>query len=148
MVNGYGRYTDAYKQAAVATTDQARLIVMLYDGAIKFLTMAVDRMDKGDAYGVNTNLIKAKSVIAELMASLNLEKGGDIAQNLQRLYAYMFNQLIDANVSKQPHGVQHVIDLLRELRAGWQSIPAAGKGETPAAAAPPTGTTKKVNLRG
>lgn len=148
MVNSYGRYTDAYKQAAVATTDQARLIVMMYDGAIKFLTIAVDRMDKGDAYGVNTNLIKAKSVIAELMASLNLEKGGDIAQNLQRLYAYMFNQLIDANVSKQPHSVKQVIDLLRELRAGWQSIPPAGKGEAAVAAPPASGTTKKVNLQG
>jgi flagellar protein FliS len=143
MVKGYGRYTDAYKQAAVTTTDQGRLIVMLYDGAIRFLKQAIDKMEKHDAFGVNTNLIKGKSIVAELMASLNLEKGGDIARNLQRLYAYMFNQLIEANVEKNPGKVQHVIDLLRELRAGWQSIPAAGKGE----AAPP-GTVKKVNLQG
>jgi flagellar protein FliS len=147
MVKGYGRYTDAYKQAAVTTTDQARLIVMLYDGAIKFLTLAADRIEKRDSFGANTNLIKGKSIIAELMASLNLEKGGDIARNLQRLYAYMFNQLIEANVLKDPGKVSHVLGLLRELRAGWQSIPAAGKGEPKAA--PPAGAgTKPINLRG
>src|SRR3989304_986453 len=146
MAKGYRRYTDAYKQAAVATTDQGRLIVMLYDGAIKFLTIAIERMSKNDAFGVNTHLIKGKSVIAELMASLNLEQGGEIALNLQRLYAYMFNQLIDANVGKDPGKVRHVIDLLRELRTGWQSIPVAGKAE--AKAAPPSGGTKKVNLQG
>lgn len=145
MVKGYGRYTDAYKQAAVATTDQGRLIVMLYDGAIKFLTMAIDRLEKRDAFAANTNMIKGKSIIAELLASLNLEKGGDIAHNLQRLYTYMFNQLIDANVGKEPGKVRHVIELLRELRAGWQSIPAAGKTEPKSAS---SGTTKKVNLRG
>lgn len=145
MVKGYGRYTDAYKQAAVATTDQGRLIVMLYDGAIKFLTLAADRMEKRDSFGVNTNLIKGKSIIAELMSSLNLEKGGDIAQNLQRLYTYMFNVLIEANVGKDQKKVGHVIDLLRELRAGWQSIPVPGKTEPKAA---PSGTVKKVNVQG
>ena len=145
MAKGYGRYTDAYKQAAVTTTDQGRLIVMMYDGAIKFLTMAIDRMEKRDSFGTNTNMIKAKSIIAELLASLNMEKGGDIALNLQRLYTYMFNQLIDANVGKDSGKVSHVIDLLRELRGGWQSIPAPAKAAPGAA---PTGTVKKVNLQG
>jgi len=146
MVKGYGRYADAYKKAAVATTDQAKLIVMLYDGAIKFLTFAVDRMEKRDTFGVNTNLIKAKSIIAELMASLNLDKGGDIAANLQRLYTYMFNQLVDANVAKDQGKVHHVIELLRDLRSGWQGISVAGKAEP--SEAQPQGTVKKVNLKG
>lgn len=146
MVKGYGRYADAYKKAAVATTDQGKLIVMLYDGAIKFLTLALDRMEKRDAFGVNTNMIKGKSIIAELMASLNLEKGGDIAANLQRLYTYMFNQLIDANVNKDPGKVSHVIDLLRDLRSGWQGIAVSAKAEP--GAAQPQGTVKKVNVQG
>lgn len=146
MVKGYGRYADAYKKAAVATTDQARLIVMLYDGAIKFLTLAIDRLDKRDSFGANTNLIKGKSIIAELMASLNLEKGGDIAANLQRLYTYMFNQLVDANVSKDTGRVSHVIELLRDLRTGWQGISVAAKAEPQMAAN--QGTAKKVNLQG
>jgi flagellar protein FliS len=146
MVKGYGRYADAYKKAAVATTDQAKLIVMLYDGAIKFLTLAVDRMEKRDNFGVNTNLIKGKSIIAELMASLNMEQGGDIAANLQRLYTYMFNQLVDANVSKDQDKIHHVIELLRDLRGGWQGISVAGKAEPKAAQ--PQGTVKSVNLQG
>jgi flagellar protein FliS len=145
MQKGYGRYTEAYKHTAVTTSEPAKLIVMLYDGAIKFLTLAVDRLDKRDAFGANQNLIKGKSIIAELMASLNLEKGGDIAANLQRLYAYMFNQLVDANVSKEGTRVQHVIDLLKELRTGWQSIPAAAKPEAKPA---PAGAARKVSLQG
>jgi flagellar protein FliS len=149
MQKGYGRYADAYKQTAVTTSDPGKLIVMLYDGAIRFLTLATDRLDKRDAFGANQNMIKGKSIIAELMASLNLEKGGEIASNLQRLYAYMFNQLVDANVGKDGGRVHHVIDLLKELRTGWQSIPAASKADPKAEGKPAIpGTLKKVNVQG
>jgi len=149
MQKGYGRYAEAYKQTAVTTSDPGKLIVMLYDGAIRFLTLATDRLDKRDSFGANENLIKGKSIIAELMASLNLEKGGEIASNLQRLYAYMFNQLVDANVGKDGGRVQHVIELLKELRTAWQSIPPSGKsdGKLESKAAIP-GTVKKVNVHG
>ena len=149
MQKGYGRYADAYKQSAVTTSDPGKLIVMLYDGAIRFLTLATDRLDKRDSFGANQNMIKGKSIIAELLASLNLEKGGEIASNLQRLYAYMFNQLVDANVGKDGGRVQHVIELLKELRSGWQSIPAAGKSDGKLESKPPLpGTVKKVNIQG
>jgi flagellar protein FliS len=149
MQKGYGRYAEAYKQTAVITSDPGKLIVMLYDGAIRFLTLATDRLEKRDAFGVNQNLIKGKSIIAELMASLNMEKGGEIAANLQRLYAYMFNQLVDANVSKDGGRVNHVIGLLKELRAGWQSIPAAAKADANVEGKPAIpGTVKKVNVQG
>jgi flagellar protein FliS len=83
------------------------------------------------------------------MASLNLEKGGEIAANLQRLYAYMFNQLVDANVAKDGGRVSHVVDLLKELRSGWQSIPAATKPGPKADSKPVIpGTVKKVNVQG
>ena len=149
MQKGYGRYAEAYKQTAVTTSDPGKLIVMLYDGAIRFLTLATDRLDKRDAFGSNENLIKGKSIVAELMSSLNLEKGGEIAVNLQRLYAYMFNQLVDANVSKDSGRVRHVIELLKELRTGWQSIPPAGKGDGKTESKPAIpGTVKKVNVQG
>ncbi|MCZ6552824.1 MAG: flagellar export chaperone FliS, partial [SAR324 cluster bacterium] len=93
MIKGYTRYSQAYKQTAVTTADQGRLIVMLYDGAIKFLNVAIEKLETGDAYGANSNLIKGKSIVAELLASLNMEQGGDIALNLQRLYTYIFNEL-------------------------------------------------------
>jgi flagellar protein FliS len=122
MLKGYGGYSQAYQKAAVNTVDQRKLILMLYDGAINFLSHAMEKMQGGDVYDAHTHLIKGKSIIAELLASLNLEQGGDIARNLQRLYAFMFNELIDANLNKDPERVGHVVHLLKELRTAWQGL--------------------------
>ena len=59
--------------------------------------------------------MKAKNIVAELMASLNLEKGGEVAKNLQSLYAYMFSQLIEANMNKDTKPVITVLGLLKEF---------------------------------
>ena len=146
-MKGYGRYSQAYKKAAVSTVDQRKLIIMLYDGAIKFLTMATDRMQKNDRYEAHKNLIRGKSIIAELLASLNMEQGGEIAQNLQRLYTYMFNELIEANLENDPNRVATIIELLRELRLGWKGLEKTeepGKNLRPAA---PTRGQKSINMR-
>ncbi len=133
MLKGYGAYSQAYQKAAVNTVDQRKLILMLYDGAIKFLSHAIEKMDKGEVYEAHTNLIKGKSIIAELLASLNLDNGGDIARNLQRLYAYMFNELIDANLNKDSQRVQGVVHLLKELRTAWQNLKSGSAPQAPAA---------------
>ena len=141
MLKGYGAYSQAYQKAAVSTVDQRKLILMLYDGAIKFLSHAVEKMGKGETYEAHTHLIKGKSIIAELLASLNLDNGGDIARNLQRLYAYMFNELIDANLNKDPDRVQRVVHLLKELRMAWHNLKPGGAGAAvPAAPAAQPGT--------
>ena len=67
-MKNYGRYSQAYKLAAVSTVDQRKLIIMLYDGAIKFLTIGIDRINKGDNYEAHKSLIRGKSIIAELLA--------------------------------------------------------------------------------
>jgi len=132
MLKGYGQYTQAYQKAQVNTVDQRKLIVMLYDGAIRFLTSAVEKLNAGETYEAHNNLIKGKSIIAELLASLNMEQGGDIAKNLQRLYSYMFNELIEANMNKDAGRIDHVLHLLRELRVGWQGIKGAPDVRPPA----------------
>jgi len=146
-VNSYGRYSQAYKKAAVSTVDQRKLIVMLYDGAIKFLTIAVDKLGKGDTYEAHRNLIRGKSIIAELLASLNIEGGGEIARNLQRLYTYMFNELIEANLNGDAERVGLVIGLLKELRAGWAGMQSQEQDEVPAEPASPKRATKNINIR-
>ncbi|MDH5750899.1 MAG: flagellar export chaperone FliS [Deltaproteobacteria bacterium] len=139
-MKGYGRYQQAYKKAAVSTMDQRKLIIMLYDGAIRFLNNAITRMEEGDAYKAHRNLVKGKSIIAELLASLNLENGGEIATNLQRLYTYMFNELIDANLEKDTSRIGKVVELLKDLREGWNSL-----GTT---SADPSDQKKNINIRG
>ena len=126
----YGNFQNAYKKAAVNTLDQNKLIIMLYDGAIKNASFAVEHIKSGEIEKVHNCLIKTKNIVTELMATLNMEQGGDIAKNLQSLYSYMFSQLIEANMEKKFEPVLVVIDLLKELRAAWVQINAKNKAET------------------
>ena len=149
MVKGYGRYSQAYQKAAVNTVDQRKLILMLYDGAIKFLTVASDKISGNQDYEAHQNLIRGKSIIAELMASLNMERGGDIAANLQGLYAFMFNELIEANINKDGARIMEVVTLLKELREGWQNLKPAAGAERPEPKPGVVGQPRKsINLRG
>ena len=129
MSNYGGNYQNAYKKASVNTLDQTKLIIMLYDGAIKNASFAVEHMKSGQIEKVHDCLIKTKNIVTELMATLNMDRGGDIANNLQSLYSYMFSQLIEANMNKKTEPVVVVIDLLKELRAAWTQINSKKKND-------------------
>ena len=129
MSNYGGNYQNAYKKASVNTLDQTKLIIMLYDGAIKNASFAVEHMKSGQIEKVHDCLIKTKNIVTELMATLNMDRGGDIANNLQSLYSYMFSQLIEANMNKKTEPVVIVIDLLKELRAAWTQINSKKKND-------------------
>ena len=95
---------------------------MLYDGAIKNANFAVEYMKSGEIEKVHDSLIKTKNIVTELLATLNMEHGGEIAKNLKSLYSYMFSLLIEANMEKKSKPVLTVIDLLKELRGAWVQI--------------------------
>ncbi len=115
---------NTYRETQIKTANQAKLIVMLYDGAIKQLNLAIEAMDqKHRKYDVmNNSIIKAQDIISELMVSLDFDKGGDIARNLFSLYIFMNRQLLDANVRKLIAPVKDVKGMLMELRAAWAAI--------------------------
>ncbi len=113
---------DAYKETQIKTADSLKLIVMLYDGAIKFLNGALEFLKEKRYDRVNTNIIKAQDIIAELLLSLDLENGGEIAKNLQSLYLYMNKRLLEGNISKKPEPIQEVIKLLSNLREAWYEL--------------------------
>ncbi len=113
-----------YKQTQITTANQGKLIVMLYDGAIKFLNIALDNMSPKTYDIVNTNIIKAQDIITELLLSLNMDEGGEISQNLFNLYMYFKRQLLDANMKKDGEIIKHILKLLKELRDAWDQISA------------------------
>ena len=125
----YSNYQNAYKKASVNTLDQNKLIIMLYDGAIKNANFAVNYMESGEFEKVHDSLIKTKNIVTELLATLNMEQGGEIAKNLKSLYSFMFSQLIEANMEKRSEPVVTVIDLLKELRGAWAQIKEKKKPE-------------------
>ncbi len=113
-----------YKQTEIVTANQGKLIVMLYDGAIKFLKTAIDNIEPKKYDIVNTNIIKAQDIITELMLSLNMETGGEVANNLLSLYIYFKKRLLEANIQKNKEIIDEVIKLMIDLREAWSQISA------------------------
>lgn len=117
-VNGHDRYLET----AVETASPARLIVMLYDGAIRFINEALYAMHQRDYETQNARLQRAQKILAELISSLDFDKGGEIAENLFRLYTYMYNQLVEANINDDAARLEHVVGLLSEIREAWDTV--------------------------
>jgi flagellar protein FliS len=111
-----------YQENAVNTQSQGRLIVMLYDGAIKFLRQAQDSISANDIPGRNRFISKARDIVFELNASLNMEQGGRIAQNLRSLYNFIWRYLGDANLKNDPRMIDKVIGMLDDLAGAWRKI--------------------------
>ncbi len=115
-----------YQSNQVDTADPKQLIVMLYDGAIRFLEIAASGIEDFKNYDtVNENILKSQDIITELMLSLNMDEGGEIAQNLFNLYSFMKKELLDANIKKEKKPIQVVLTLLKELKEAWEKVEVA-----------------------
>ncbi|MNT08268.1 Flagellar protein FliS [compost metagenome] len=108
-----------YQESTLETASQGKLLLMLYDGAIRFLTQASAAMEAKNWQDSHNFILKAEDVITELMACLRMEAGGEIAFNLYRLYEYMNWRLIQANIKRDQAMVLEVQQRLRELREAW-----------------------------
>lgn len=116
----------AYHRTNVQTADQRQLIVMLYDGLIRFLRKAAVKIEEEDVEGAHNYLVRSREIVAELMATLKPEKGGEVGHNLKRLYVYAFNRIVEANLYKDPRMVEEVVGIMTTLREGWVNMkPAA-----------------------
>jgi flagellar secretion chaperone FliS len=109
-----------YQRTQVESANPAKLILMLYDGAIRYLYRAVGLLDSGDREGFSTDVVRAQKVVTELMAALDPSKNPEVVGNLERIYDYMVRQLALALVRADPAPAMEVIKLLENLREGWQ----------------------------
>ena len=112
----------AYRENSIVTQPQGVVIVKLYEGAIMFLRKAVEAIGTHDATEKGRLIGKAIDIIDELNVALNMESGGEIAQNLRGLYVFMLRHLRQANVRKDAQMVRGVIGLLEELNSGWKAV--------------------------
>jgi len=113
---------DAYLENMVRTASPAKLIELLYQRAVELLKEAEKFIIDKDYVKANESLKKAQDIVTELNLSLDMEKGGQIAQNLRALYNYMFRRLIDANVKKDVEAVKEVREMLEELLDAWREV--------------------------
>jgi flagellar protein FliS len=112
----------SYQQNAVLTAPPGRLVVMLYEGAGRFLRRASLAMQNGDVARTNTALQRAEAIINELLVTLNHEKGGEIAASLRDLYLFCGRHLNEARLEKDPEKIDAVAGLLDERRDAFSQI--------------------------
>lgn len=114
----------AYKETAVRTASGGKMILMLYDAAIRQMDTAVEHIESGTKQLdlINTAVLKAQDIITELMVSLDFEKGAELAPKLFELYRFFNEQLMEANLKKDPEPLRSVRSMMGELREAWSRI--------------------------
>lgn len=115
------RARNQYLQSQVETASPTRLVVMLYEGAIRFCHQGIEAMKSKRYEDKNYYLVKAQRIVSELLGSLNRE-AGDVTGNLMRIYMYMLERLVDANVQDNPKHILEVIGMLEGLRESWIEV--------------------------
>ena len=116
----------SYKTISLETAPPGQLVLMLFDGAIKFLERAKlgfgieDPVEMNET--VHNNITRAQDISSELNSTLNMDQGGEIAVVLRDLYAYLDKRLFESNIRKELEGVQEVIDRLSTVQAGWSEM--------------------------
>ena len=111
----------AYRDSAILTAPPERLVVMLYDGANRFLIQGATAMRAGDLTVTNDRLRRAEAIITELRATLDLSQGS-VAENLESIYSFCQRLLLESRVQQDPEKIDHVAKLLRELRDAWEQV--------------------------
>lgn len=118
---------NTYRETRIKTASQGSLVLMLYDEAIKQIGNAIELLGNGkvkveNIEKINECILKVQEIITELMASLDLEKGGEIATNLLSIYSFFNRQLLQANIKKDAKLLADVKNMLQELRGAWQEV--------------------------
>jgi flagellar protein FliS len=130
--NAMDQYSQNAVQARIESASPHRLIQMLLEGALGKIAAAKGYMERGEIQPKGAQIGSAISILEGLKASLDMEKGGEIAQNLDDLYIYMERRLIEANSINDTSLLDEVSDLLKQIKEAWEAIAdqAAGPGPT------------------
>jgi len=122
---GYTNAYTAYRETGVKTASQGKLIVMLYEEAVRQLGTAIsyfgegNKVDPGNIEKLNNCIIKTQDILTELMTSLDMERGGEIAKNLMALYVFFNKELIEANMKHDKQKIESVHRMMDELTNAW-----------------------------
>lgn len=145
---GYNQAYNAYRDTNVKTASQGRLIVLLYEGAVKQLTLANSMFDENGKLPVRSieafgkAILKAQEIITELQVSLDMEKGGKIAKNLMSLYIFFNKELTETNISKDQKRLEPIMKMISDLCESWRQAAASS------ANAPQTQVQQTLNIQG
>ena len=121
--NALRQYQSVDLRATVETASPHKLIAMLFEGALKAMAKAKGAAERGSVNERTQQCNKASDILVNLRAMLDAEKGGEYAENLNGLYGYMIRRIMEANRDNSPEAAQEVIDLLLQVKLGWDEVP-------------------------
>ncbi len=116
LPNAYAQYNNS----KILTASPAELTLMLYDGAIKFGNIAISRIEAGDIQGAHTNIVKVEKIIDYFRETLDMKYA--VAQDFERVYVYLSQRIVLANVKKDKAIVEEVVGHLRSMRDTWKEV--------------------------
>lgn len=122
-LNALKQYKSVDLRATVETASPHKLIAMLFDGALGALARAKGAIERNSIQERTTHLNKASEILVTLKGSLDLEKGGEVATNLDGLYDYMLRSVMQANRNNDLDKVQEIMDLISDVKQGWSEMP-------------------------
>ena len=121
------RFRKEYRYNEISTSSQGKLIVMMYEGAVKFVNLAIDGIDSKNLSKKGTYINKAHDIINELSLALDMKKGGEVAEKLEALYQYILHQLTLANIKSDRKALESILNVLVPLLEAWTELFARGK---------------------
>ena len=116
LPNAYAQY----KNSKVLTASPAELVLMLYDGAIKFCNIAIMAIENKDVQKAHTNIVKVERIVDHLRMTLDMKY--PVAQDFERIYTYLSERLIQANIKKDKEILEEVCGHLRSVRDTWKEV--------------------------
>jgi flagellar protein FliS len=135
---------DNYLKQEVEGASQGKLVVMMYDAAVRFMRQAIKSIQEKKVEEAHNSIVRTENIIYELMSTINIDEGGEIAQQLLQLYDYMIWELVQANMNKDISRIENVINVLNPIRSAWKEIVA----KEAAAAREPKGEHTPINIAG
>lgn len=111
---------EQYRRVQAETSSGADLVLLLYQGAIRFMNRALAALDANNVEGAHNALVRAQDILRELQVTLNHQAGGELAAGLASIYDYCVQRLIEANIRKAPEPVSEVKRIVQELAAAWE----------------------------
>jgi len=115
-------YANTYNSNQVSTASKTKLILLMYDGAIRFIKEAISKTRSKDIAGYGLKISKAQRIVVELENSLDKRQGGQVAMNLQKTYSQVSNLLTAANISGDEAPLSAATDILTSLREAWEQV--------------------------
>ncbi|WP_438335052.1 flagellar export chaperone FliS [Clostridium cochlearium] len=110
---------NAYKTNSVNYASKEQLLLMVVDGAVKFSKIAKQGIEEKDIKKAHENIVKTQNIFYELMATLDVEKGGEWAENLMKIYDFIIQRLVQANIKKDVKIMDEIIPIIEDIRDTW-----------------------------